>query len=395
MRPILLATLLLLAPRVALAGDDNPAPKQKQPPPHTELSPAEIAQGWILLFDGETPFGWTGATKWTIFDGLLAPQSDNTTPLVTTTSFGDCELKIEYRLRQGSGKAQILFGAGPDGKATKGSHTLPLQEPFIRQSSFWELHATVTGRQVSTRISSGAISIGMATAVAKTPQPQPPIRGHIALSGSGVVFRSIKLRPTNLKPIFDGKDLTGWKEVHTNRTRSKFSVTPQGWLNIANGPGDLQTDGQWADFVLQLDCISNGDHLNSGVFFRCIPGQFWSGYEAQIRNQWQGDDRTRAVDYGTGGIYNRQPARKVVSSDREWFTMTVAAHGKHLAVWVNGYQTADFTDNRPPSDNARKGCKTGKGPISLQGHDPTTNLNFRNLRVADLSGAGPPTAGKK
>jgi hypothetical protein len=53
------------------------------------------------------------------------------------------------------------------------------------------------------------------------------------------------------------------------------------------------------------------------------------------------------VDYGTGGIYNRQPARKVVSSDKERFTMTVAAGGKHLAVWVNGYQTADFTDPRP------------------------------------------------
>jgi len=26
------------------------------------------------------------------------------------------------------------------------------------------------------------------------------------------------------------------------------------------------------------------------------------------------------VDFGTGGVYNRQPARRVVSSDREWMT---------------------------------------------------------------------------
>jgi hypothetical protein len=396
MRPFLLTALVLLFPWSAVAADDAPTENRKQPPRHTELSPQEIAQGWILLFDGETPFGWRGAEKWTIFDGLLSPQSANTKPLVTTTAFGDCELKIEYRLQEGTGKAEIIFGSGPDGQATSSSHKLPLQQPPFRQSSFWELDATVTGRQVQTSVSSGLVRLASASATPVTsggPIP-PPIRGHIALSGNGVVFRSIKLKPTMLTHLFNGKDLTGWKEIHTNQTKSKFTVTKEGWLNIKNGRGDLQTEREWADFILQLDCISNGDHLNSGVFFRCIPGQFWSGYEAQIRNQWKDGDRTKPVDYGTGAIYNRQPARKVVSSDREWFTMTVAAQGKHLAVWVNGYQTADFTDERPPSDNARKGCKTGKGPISLQGHDATTDLSFRNLRIADLD-APTPTSGKK
>jgi len=63
------------------------------------------------------------------------------------------------------------------------------------------------------------------------------------------------------------------------------------------------------------------------------------------------------------------------------------ARGNHLAVWVNGYQTADFTDTRPPDKNARKGSKTDKGLISLQGHDPSTDLNFRNLRIAELAPA--------
>jgi hypothetical protein len=196
--------------------------------------------------------------------------------------------------------------------------------------------------------------------------------------------RNFKVRPTGLKPIFNGKDLTAWKEIKTPKTKSQFTVTPDGELNIKDGPGDLQTDGQWDDFILQAEVFSNGPHLNSGIFFRCLPGQFWSGYEAQIRNQWKGNDRTKAVDYGTGGIYNRQPARKVVSNDKEWFTMTVAAEGPHLAVWVNGYQTADYTDKRPANESARKGTKVDKGPISLQGHDKTTDLRFRNLRIAPL-----------
>jgi hypothetical protein len=135
--------------------------------------------------------------------------------------------------------------------------------------------------------------------------------------GETLKLRSIKLKPLDLQPLFNGKDLTGWKEIKTDRTKSRFTVRPEGCLNVKNGPGDLQTEGQWADLVLQLDAYSNGDHLNSAVFFRSLPGQFWSSYEAQIRNQWQDNDRTKPVDYGTGGIYNRQPARKVVSSDRE------------------------------------------------------------------------------
>ena len=134
---------------------------------------------------------------------------------------------------------------------------------------------------------------------------------------------------------------------------------------------------------------NDGQALNSGVFFRALPGQFWSGYEAQIHNQWEGDDRTKPVDYGTGGIYNRQPARRVVSSDHEWFSKTIVAHGRHIAVWVNGYQVSDWTDPRPLNESARQGCRLKPGVISLQGHDPTTDLSFRNLRIGELPAAQP------
>ena len=120
------------------------------------------------------------------------------------------------------------------------------------------------------------------------------------------------------------------------------------------------------------------------MFVRAIPGQFWSGYEAQIRNEWKGDDRTKAVDYGTGGIYNRQASRRVVSSDHEWFTMTVIAQGPHLTTWVDGIQVTDFTDTRPPKESARQGYRAKPGVISLQGHDPTTDLSFRNIRIKEL-----------
>ncbi len=71
-------------------------------------------------------------------------------------------------------------------------------------------------------------------------------------------------------------------------------------------------------------------------------------------------------------------------NDREWFTKTIVADGPHMAVWVNGYQVSDWTDERPEKENARDGKRLGGGAIALQGHDATTDLLFRNIRAAEL-----------
>ena len=68
----------------------------------------------------------------------------------------------------------------------------------------------------------------------------------------------------------------------------------------------------------------------------------------------------------------------------EWFRMTVVAVGNHLATWVNGYPVCDFTDDRPANDNPREGLRLAAGTISLQGHDPTTNLLFRRFEIAEM-----------
>ena len=201
-----------------------------------------------------------------------------------------------------------------------------------------------------------------------------------------IELRNIKLRPHGTKPLFNGKNLDGWKVTQSDpkRTATTFEVTKDGELSAKNGPGDLQTEKQFDDFVLQLECKTNGKFLNSGVFFRCMPDAYQNGYEAQIQNAYLGDDRTKPIDYGTGAIYRRVAARKVVSNDNEWFTMTVAARGTHFATWVNGYQTVDWTDDRKANDNPRQGLRTAKGHLSIQGHDPTTDLLFRNIRIAEL-----------
>ena len=139
---------------------------------------------------------------------------------------------------------------------------------------------------------------------------------------------------------------------------------------------------------MRFECISHAPSLNSGLFFRCIPGELTNGYECQVHNGFKNGDRTQPIDCGTGGIYRRINARLIVPNDKEWFTTTLVADGPQIAVWVNGYQVTDWTDDRAPSDNPRNGLRTAAGTLQIQGHDPTTDLSFRNLRAKELAKSG-------
>lgn len=321
-------------------------------PKHNSLTADEVAAGWILLFDGETTFGWKidGAAK--VEDGVLVLGGSKATTAESTTSFDWQNTAFHMEASWKGNKAPSFTLLGEEG--------------------WYQLNDSSKGAFVPQKTKSEG-----------TPSEIQPQRFRVP-AGSELRLRNVKCRPLGLRPLFNGKDFTGWREVRTPRTQSRFSVTDTGEINVRNGPGELQTETQWGDFVLQLEIIANGRHLNGGVFFRATPGQLWSGYESQVSNQWEGEDRTQPVDWGTGGIYNRQPARRVVPDDGQWFTETIVVHGNHMAVWVDGYQVSDFTDTRPPHQNPRKGCRLQKGAIGLQGFNPATDLSFRNLRIRAL-----------
>lgn len=352
------------------------------------LTPKEISDGTVMLFDCATTFGWKieGDAK---VDGCkLAIGGEKDTLAQTTTAFGSFELSFMYTSENAKGVQLILNGEPYDLQAPADAKT-PAQAKFKVESQ----DKTHTVKAAFGKVGGELTAKGEAV---KQAGPSHTTVGFRVPAGSKLAICCVKLQPADLKPIFNGKDLTGWTPIEGHA--SKFTVE-NGQINIKDGNGDLQSAWQGDDFVLQLEGISRGKHLNSGVFFRALPGQFWQGYEAQVRNEWDGyskdekrnaqpEDRTKPVDYGTGGVYNRQPTRKVVSSDGEWFTMTVVADGKHIATWVNGYQCADYVDNDPDAETARKGRYLGKGCITLQGHDPTTDLSFKNIRVADLPKKG-------
>ncbi len=376
-----------------LASADD---KQK---PNT-LSPTEIADGWILLFDGETTFGWADRKvvnadfyEIGVKEGVLTLIGKNGgfASIENTSPFRHFELVGEFRV---SGKSELSRGSldiNLRHEFPSVGNSFPIELP---KSEDWKTFTVRLTPESWTATVAGEVVREWKAPTGKDKDRLVPVvlqESRLRFSipektDSRLELRNLKLKPLNASLLFGGKSLDGWKvnKADPKRVASKWELTPDGELSVKDGPGDLVTDAEFANFLLQLECKSNGSGLNSGIFFRCIPGQYQNGYEAQIQNAFVDGDRSKPKDFGTGAIYRRIAARKVVSNDKEWLTMTVIADGKHIATWVNGYQTVDWTDERPANDNPRQGFRAAKGRLSIQGHDPTTDLLFRNIRITEI-----------
>lgn len=393
----LFAVLASGLPRVCAAPSDDRAREATR---HNHLPPDEIAAGWIKLFDGETMFGWkaNNDVNWQITDGVVHADKGEPGLLLTTTEFADFELRCDFRLEKGGNSGIFLRSVFSPKDPTKDCYELNMcdshpafptgslvglvkpDKPVSGEEKWMTYSLSVVGNRFVIKLD------GKPVLSYTDERPRARKRGFIGLQKNAgkAEYRNVYLRPLSTKPLFNGKDLAGWRVVPGGK--SEFTVE-EGTIHVLNGRGFLETESTWGDFVLQAQIKTNGKHLNSGIFFRALPGtekEPSNGYEAQVQNAFEGDDRTKPVDFGTGAIYRRIKARRVVSNDFEWFTMTVAAAGPHVGVWVEGEQVTDWIDTRAPHENPREGLRLAPGHFSLQGHDPTTDLSFRNLRAAQL-----------
>jgi enamine deaminase RidA (YjgF/YER057c/UK114 family) len=294
------------------------------PPEHGHgLTAKDAADGWISLFDGQTTFGWRDGT---VENGLLVAGT-------STTSIAGFELKADV-VQAGT----LLL----DGEA------LSVKPGLLR----------VLRRKTT------PTSIGLR---------------------DGLALRTVLVRPRRLQVLFNGKDLAGWKRVdHPTLAKERWPTwsVKDGLLRAVGGPGALESDTRLGDGALQIEAKMNWRYANGGVFFRAIAGDFMNGYEAQLYNRCIGDDPSRPFTWATGAIDDRQNARRLVSRDGAFFVMTIIAHGPHIATWVNGHQTVDWTDTRPPHVNARQGLRVEAGALQLQAHDPGTDITFRRVEAA-------------
>src|SRR5438874_10756114 len=74
------------------------------------LTDAELADGWIALFDGQTLFGWQAASKanWEVKDGAILVTGGEKGLLCTTVEFDNYVLKADFRAAKNTNSGFFL-----------------------------------------------------------------------------------------------------------------------------------------------------------------------------------------------------------------------------------------------------------------------------------------------
>jgi Domain of Unknown Function (DUF1080) len=111
-------SVAVLAASLTLAA----ATSRATDPPLNTLTKAEADAGWRLLFDGQTTKGWRGFKKnafpakgWAVADGCLKKVATGTGDslgsgdIVTTDTFGDFDLRFEWRIAPGGNSGVKYF----------------------------------------------------------------------------------------------------------------------------------------------------------------------------------------------------------------------------------------------------------------------------------------------
>ena len=95
------------------ATPDTPARPATSGSMATQLTAAERAAGWRLLFDGQTTAGWRGyksqvmPPEWRVVDGALTKEG-TAGDIISSDQFGDFELALDWKLAPG-GNAGIFY----------------------------------------------------------------------------------------------------------------------------------------------------------------------------------------------------------------------------------------------------------------------------------------------
>ncbi len=167
----------------------------------------------------------------------------------------------------------------------------------------------------------------------------------------------------NWQPLFNGKNLNGWKRLNGN---AEYKVEDGAIVGVSkmNTPNTfLATKNTFGDFILEFD-FKIDDGLNSGVQLRSESKKEYDkgrvhGYQFEI------DPSQRAW---SGGIYDearrgwlypltKNPAAKTAFRNGQWNKARIEAVGNSIRTWINGVPCANVWDDMTP-----------EGFIALQVH---------------------------
>lgn len=181
--------------------------------------------------------------------------------------------------------------------------------------------------------------------------------------------------------LFDGKSLDGWK---VGDNAQSFSVK-DGMIVVNGKVAHLFYDGPVKDhnfknFHFKAE-VMTFPKANSGIYFHTkYQEKSWpaQGFECQVNNSHTDWRRT-------GGLYAVDDVKDPPAKDNEWFLYEIIVKGKQIVIKIDGKTTVDFTvkdDYKPPQ--GMDGRVLSNGTFALQGHDPGSKVQYKNIMVKPL-----------
>jgi hypothetical protein len=205
-------------------------------------------------------------------------------------------------------------------------------------------------------------------------------KGFFSLLGFALVVSRLAAGPW--EPLFNGQDLTGWKQVNGTAPYTVENGAIVGTTVTGSPNSFLATEKTYGDFIFECEVQQEGSS-NSGIMFRALSTPDYMkgrvhGYQMEI------EAGSRAW---TGGIYDearrgwfypgdQNPAGQKAYRFGEWNRVRIEAIGTSLRTWINGEPVAHVID-----------AQTAAGFFALQVHSignaeaAGRKIRWRNLRL--------------
>lgn len=213
---------------------------------------------------------------------------------------------------------------------------------------------------------------------------------HLALVGLALALGlALTARAEDRKaPLFNGKDLTGWRVV----VPGKGDVKPEQVFSVKDGvlatPGKpigyVLTEKDYSDYVLELEWRWPEKPGNSGVLLHVSgPDKVWpKSWEAQLFASRAGDiwlidnfklnvDKAQQDPKQARHFFRRKTDRPVEKKTGEWNKYRITCKGDTVKLEINGLLV-----------NEGKGAERTGGKIALQAEGAP--IEFRNIKLTPL-----------
>jgi len=169
------------------------------------------------------------------------------------------------------------------------------------------------------------------------------------------------------KPIFNGKDLSGWEGFGPGA--NNWVAENGDLLNKTKGQ-NIRTTAKYNDFKLHIE-YNCPDEGNSGIYLR-------GRYEVQVEYEKPG---VNDAFHSMGAIYSFiAPNIELPRKPGQWETFDITLVGRKLWVMRDGVQTIAGVDIPGPTGGAIDSNEAEPGPFYIQG-DHTGGMRYRNITI--------------